>query len=577
MKKLESIQQNKLISSYGGVGSIIETNTNGALLILPYDSWPCFQGGRLQQVHDVEDPRLLAFVQNNGYRGLARLVSIPTPDFGGDRIRVYNPGPDDRNRTVGSKYFPEWYFCTNCHRLKRLAAWRECWNQRFPDDQRFNDNEPACSCKIKIGQHRVSRKMKLQQVRFVMVDMLTGNLEDVPFDKLWGNAPANGTWQITREGINSEIFYKTTENNDGLQGIILETTIDGEKRCIRFSEIYANYLIKPGNELRRRPPIAYKLVMRGSQSLYLPNIVRSLYIPQQEHNAQTDDEMNIQEFRYLTNDENYHNTDRIVERNCNLIAVRKNFEPNLLPRFISRITALERIKETSVLLSYSRLAKPNEQRQWYDVNTNAVQQDMIPGSKRPFDNDNRIDWMPAVEAYGEGILFELDINNIEQENRTIFVHTYCHIVMKEMEFQCGYPLTSLKEKIFVDNDNNAAGFLIYTIAGSEGSFGGLVSLTNDNRILRIVERGAERAKHCPNDPICINDGDAHCFACLDIPETSCTKFFNSNLNRRIFLNYFFPAPNAAPLPENERTDEGLRDDNNDIDAETGIRQGVTLA
>ena len=35
MKKLENIQQNKLISSYGGVGSIIETNTNGALIIEP--------------------------------------------------------------------------------------------------------------------------------------------------------------------------------------------------------------------------------------------------------------------------------------------------------------------------------------------------------------------------------------------------------------------------------------------------------------------------------------------------------------------------------------------------------------
>lgn len=42
MRKLEQIQLNKLISAYGGVGSIIETNTNGSLIILPYDQWNCF-------------------------------------------------------------------------------------------------------------------------------------------------------------------------------------------------------------------------------------------------------------------------------------------------------------------------------------------------------------------------------------------------------------------------------------------------------------------------------------------------------------------------------------------------------
>ena len=145
--------------------------------------------------------------------------------------------------------------------------------------------------------------------------------------------------------------------------------------------------------------------------------------------------------------------------------------------------------------------------------------------------------------------------------------------MKEMEFQCGYPLTSLKEKIFIDNGNNIAGFLIYTIAGSEGSYGGLISRTDDRRIIRLIERGAERAKHCTNDPICINDGDAHCFACLDLPETSCCKF-NQDLNRRIFLENFFPEN------ENEATEENRADDldnDGDIDPDTGITRGVPLA
>ena len=576
MKKLEKIQQNKLISSYGGVGSIIETNTNGALLILPYDNWPCFTDNRWEQCRIITDNRLLRYVKSQGYQHLDRLIEIPTPDFS-DRIKIYAPDADDRAKTVGAKFFPEWYWCHRCRRLNKFAVWRERWNTKFPEDNRFNDNEPACYYCSKANGNGIHRS-KLQQVRFVMVNMLSGELTDIPFDKLWENAPANGAWALSGNSTNAQLYYRTTENNDGLSGIYIQAQINGENRIIRMSQIDANYLIKPGEDadgmFDARPPVAYKMAMRGSQSLYLPNIVRSLYIPfnDQDQGANTEEDLDIQEFRFLTNDGNYING-RYVKGNLDLIAVRKNLEN--LPRYISRITALERLKETSVLLSYNRLAKPNEQRRWYDVDSKRERPDMSAGSQKPFSNKalETLTWMPAVEAFGEGILFELNLDGINQNNRTVFAHTYCHIVMKEMEFQCGYPLTSLKEKIFIDNDNIIAGFLIYTIAGSEGSYGGLISLTDDIRIIKLIERGAERAKHCTNDPICINDGDAHCFACLDLPETSCCKF-NQDLNRRIFLENFFPGN------ENEATEENRADDldnDGDIDPDTGITRGVPLA
>lgn len=570
MKKLEKIQQNKLISSYGGVGSIIETNTNGALLILPYNNWPCFTDNRWGQCRIITDNRLLRYVKSQGYQHLDKLIEIPTPDFS-DRIKIYATNENDRAKTVGAKFFPEWYWCHRCRRLNKFAVWRQRWNAEFPRDNRFNNNEPACYYCSEANGNGIHRS-KLQQVRFVMVNMLSGELTDIPFDKLWENAPSNGAWALSGNPTNAQLYYKTTDNNDGLSGIYIQAQINGENRIIRMSQIDANYLIKPEEAANEPFPVAYKMAMRGSQSLYLPNIVRSLYIPfnDQDQGANTEEDLDIQEFRFLINDDNYING-RCVEGNLDLIAVRKTLEN--LPRYISRITALERLKETSVLLSYSRLAKPNEQRRWYDVNTETERNDMSPGCKEPFDNDNNLTWMPAVEAFGEGILFELNLDVINQNNRTVFAHTYCHIVMKEMEFQCGYPLTSLKEKIFIDNDNNTAGFLIYTIAGSEGSYGGLISLTDDRRIINLIERGAERAKHCTNDPICINDGDAHCFACLDLPETSCCKF-NQDLNRRIFLENFFLEN------ENEATEENRADDldnDGDIDPDTGITTGVNLA
>lgn len=39
----------------------------------------------------------------------------------------------------------------------------------------------------------------------------------------------------------------------------------------------------------------------------------------------------------------------------------------------------------------------------------------------------------------------------------------------------------VKRKIYIDYDNSRGGFLIYTIAGSEGSYGGLISLTQNGK------------------------------------------------------------------------------------------------
>ena len=63
----------------------------------------------------------------------------------------------------------------------------------------------------------------------------------------------------------------------------------------------------------------------------------------------------------------------------------------------------------------------------------------------------------------------------------ILVHTFSHILIKELEFLCGYAATSINERLFID-DENMQGVLIYTVAGSEGSYGGLTSQANPEDI-----------------------------------------------------------------------------------------------
>ena len=539
MKKLEQIQINKLISSYGGVGSIIETNTNGSLRILSYDQWGCFQPNQMQHNNmQIDDPRLLCYVKGQGYAQVKRLVPVPDRDLS---KKVYYANVNDLPTTVASRFFPEWYFCPHCRKLYKLSEWKSLWDAKYPNDGKFDVNPPACPYCSTQPQNKI-RPYPLQQIRFVMASLETGDMQDVAFDLLWNGSAENGVWrtaQIVNRARN--LKYRTHKGGDGLNAIYIENSDTSKK--IYLSEIARNYIVKNNH--------AYKMVVRGSQSLYFPEIVRSIYIPLgNDENFQADDTdaMDLHEFRYLTNDKNYEEN-MIVVFNNNLVV--KRMTELCKTNLITRISAVERLKETSVLLSYSRMGKSGETQQWYNVQAGSVTKTKV-GSKRPFEGNGNITFMPAVEAYGEGLFFEVDYGNIEESDYQIFIHTLCHIIMKEMEFHCGYPLTSLKEKIYVDADNQKGGFLIYTIAGSEGSYGGLISLTKNDKIVDLIERGAERARYCPNDPICKNESEAHCFACLDIPETSCVKF-NNELNRNVFLNYWFR--NSSPDIQTTKTSD----------------------
>ena len=52
------------------------------------------------------------------------------------------------------------------------------------------------------------------------------------------------------------------------------------------------------------------------------------------------------------------------------------------------------------------------------------------------------------------------------------------------------------------------------------------------KINDIIDRAIQRARDCPNDPICEAE-HGHCFACVDIPETACEQF-NTKLGRDVF-------------------------------------------
>jgi hypothetical protein len=128
------------------------------------------------------------------------------------------------------------------------------------------------------------------------------------------------------------------------------------------------------------------------------------------------------------------------------------------------------------------------------------------------------------------------------------IHSFSHMLMRELEFSCGYPTASLKERLYISSNTEAtmSGVLIYTAEGSEGSMGGLVSQGVSKKILEILKRGLERSINCSSDPLCWeSEGQgifdlnlSACFSCSLVAETACEEM-NLGLDRRILVDEEF--------------------------------------
>ena len=183
-------------------------------------------------------------------------------------------------------------------------------------------------------------------------------------------------------------------------------------------------------------------------------------------------------------------------------------------------------------------------------------------------------WLPAVQVHGEGIFIQFNLEKMKQwslnfekvqayrvlvekvNNAPLFqnigefspafllVHTFSHLLINQLIFDCGYSTASLRERLYVSNTAGIemCGLLIYTAAGdSEGSLGGLVRMAEPRVLQLIIKKAIESSNWCSSDPICREVGDnggqgpagmnlAACHNCALLPETSC-EAFNSLLDR----------------------------------------------
>ena len=234
------------------------------------------------------------------------------------------------------------------------------------------------------------------------------------------------------------------------------------------------------------------------------------------------------------------------------------------------VVRVHRLREVTCLYGFTRLEPPP---------TSAESDlDEIQLAVDGADLARSVEWLPAVEQFGEGIFLHIapeflkawmqepdvmrrgeilklgEARDAARFNRppkhlgTAYwaLHSLSHALLAELALDCGYPLSSLKERIYASGTGQTErfGILIYTsTAGGQGTLGGLSSMAE--RVPALLAATMAKLRLCSNDPICAEHGPdsdhddrplhgAACHACLLIPETSC-EARNTRLDRSLLV------------------------------------------
>ncbi len=238
--------------------------------------------------------------------------------------------------------------------------------------------------------------------------------------------------------------------------------------------------------------------------------------------------------------------------------------------YVKNISLIHKVREVQALIGFSRLEPVDSDNMAENSKVSAV---------NVKEDDTR--WYPGYEVRGEGIFIEFDEDAIDEwrnnndkvisrvkllnENykksyygslkdreisaKFLLLHTLSHLLMKQLSFECGYSIASLKERIYcseLSQGRNMSGVFIYTASGdSEGTMGGLVRQGRPDVFPGIFKKAIEASITCSNDPVCsLSQGQGRdslnlsaCYSCTLVPETSCEEF-NVFLDRGTVIGTF---------------------------------------
>ncbi len=232
---------------------------------------------------------------------------------------------------------------------------------------------------------------------------------------------------------------------------------------------------------------------------------------------------------------------------------------------VGAVVQAHRLREVMALIGFTRLdAVTPDINGEYDTDVERADLALQPS------------WFPAVENRGEGVFLQLRAEAVEAwlqreavrarleglaaghqrwaDKRKsarpfpggpyVLLHTLSHLLLQSLAMRCGYPASSIRERIYADEGLKGYGVLLYTgTPDAEGTLGGLVSQAR--HVEEHLAQALRMASLCSNDPICAQHEPgvslegrwlhgAACHACALVAETSC-EMRNDYLDRALVV------------------------------------------
>lgn len=252
-----------------------------------------------------------------------------------------------------------------------------------------------------------------------------------------------------------------------------------------------------------------------------------------------------------------------------------------LPAGISRVLAIDRLRRVNALVGFTRV---DDMDRVNDLGRRLV----------PLNRNAAPDWIPATEDRGEGLFLQFDegavaaweehvvttetwLAHVHAHERNFYnrfsdtaadidpalrlppprywlIHTFSHVVLRQMAMSSGYGAASISERLYSWSGTDggrppAAGLLLCTTASdSDGTLGGLVRLSEPDLLANLIRASLAHARRCSSDPVCAGrtprDPEdflhgAACHGCTMASETSCER-----ANRFLDRRFLVPLPGA---------------------------------
>ena len=554
-KKIGEVRPSQMITTFGP-GAIIDAK-NDCVIVLDTNYWK--DTGKI-----INDPRFASYMGVNVFK-----VPPAGDDFKSEDIPVIS--------------FPNYHVCSkpNCGRIFKLE---------IDDMDSYRKYGPRCpDC-----------KWPAYPSRFVSI-CPDGHLDDFDYDYLvHKGAKCDGKLKLYSTGQTSSLWdmivkCEKCNASKSMSGITSEMSMCS---CTGRHPFKPQLSVNGCNKQMR-------VVQRGSSRVYFPVIKSAISIPpytdrlyilidqhyktlldfrsygflnpeQLIYNKNFSDicsynefvealkkkEENIKDYVAIKESEYkaiINHDDPLNKKTPLIFKAEEDTLPPILGQCFSRVIKITRIREIMCLKGFTRLDAPDPDS---EEQQNIVKLNTSNG------------WLPAIQINGEGIFIEFKKDSLDAwlsknikldalikdsysnyckerewtkavDKGAVYMlmHTFSHLLIKEMGNKSGYSTASIKERIYCGD--NMHGILLYTgSSDKEGSLGGLVELGNQDKLIPLIKSLFENALLCTNDPDCMlstldaNLNISSCHSCCMISETAC-----ENGNRMLDRGMIVPLTN----------------------------------